>query len=483
VTLDRRGGNWCWWLNRSGVVALLAASVLITNSDVFAQSPPQQPSTPPAPAAETLLNAALRTAAAENKVVFIVFGASWCPPCRELDAFLDSPGASKVLSRHYVLLHLTIWENNDKSVLNNPGAEDLFQKLGGRDGIPFVAFTDKAGHTIASGNLDAPDQSAERRKLLAFFDRTAPHLSADERAALRIDLRNGLSAIAGRVFDGLGQPVAGADVSLITGSYSHSGQWTPVWGPRTQTDAAGRYVLEDIPPGDYRLLAVADARSGVATLNLAPRREETGIDVRLEPMRRATVSGAVTGPDGAGIASGSVTLTNLDRPNDSHEAQIGSDGAFNVRDVPPGRYNLWVRATAPPESTSLAGMQPVLVSAPNVPNLKVAAKKGALLTGRVAFQGGSMSAADRAAILITTVATPPEAGAPRADAKMGPDDRFQVRDVFGSRVIRVTHLPSGWELQSVRLNGEDITNKPIDFSGMGTIGGISITATYSRLKR
>ena len=118
------------------------------------------------------------------------------------------------------------------------------------------------------------------------FDREslAPHMSAEDRAALRIDLRNGRSAIAGRVTDDLGQPVAGADVSLVTGGYSHTGQWTPVWGPRAQTDAVGRYVLDDVPPGDYRLLAVADARSGVATLNLAPRREESGIDVRLEPI-------------------------------------------------------------------------------------------------------------------------------------------------------------------------------------------------------
>jgi thiol-disulfide isomerase/thioredoxin len=482
VTIERRGGNWCRWLNRFGAAAVLAASTLIATSDVLARSSQQQSSTPTAPAAETLLTAALRTAAAENKVVFIVFGASWCPPCRELDAFLDSPGASKVLSRHYVLLHLTIWENNDKSVLNNPGAEELFEKWGGRGGgIPFVAFTDTTGRTIASGHLDAPGKPAEGRKLITLFDRTAPHMSAEDRAALRIDLRNGLSAIAGRVTDDRGQQVAGADVSLVTGSYSHTGQWTPVWGPRAQTDAAGRYVLEDVPPGDYRLLAVADARSGVATLNLAPRREESGIDVRLEPMRRANVSGAVAGPDGKPVARGSVTLTNLDRPKDSHEAKIGIDGAFNVREVLPGRYNLWVRATASQELTSLGGMQPVLVSADGA-NLKIAAKKGGLLTGRVLFEGGSMSAAERAAIRITTVGTPPEGGAPPAIAKMTADGRFQLRDVFGLQVIRLEHLPSGWVLQAVRLNGEDITNKPIDFTGAGPLGGISITAISRRPK-
>jgi len=212
----------------------------------------------------------------------------------------------------------------------------------------------------------------------------------------------------------------------------------------------------------------------VTTLDLSPRREESGIDIRLEPMRRMNVSGTVIGPDGKPVARGAVTLTNLDRPNDRHETRTGSDGAFDVREVLPGRYNLWVRATTSPESTPLGGMQPVLVSASNIANLKIVAKKGALLTGRVSLDG-VMSAAERATIRITTVGMPPEAGAPPADAKMGPDGRFQVRDVFGSRVIRLTHLPSGWELQSVRFNGEDITNKPIDFSGMGALSGIDVT--------
>ena len=148
-----------------------------------------------------------------------------------------------------------------------------------------MAFIDKTGRPLASGNLDAPDQSGVRQELMSLFERTAPEMSADERAMLRIGLRNGLSAIGGRVIDDVGRPVAAAEVSLVAGSHSVNGQWTPVWGPRTQTDEAGRYVLEDVSPGEYRLLAVADARTGFATLDVAPRREENGIDVRLMPIR------------------------------------------------------------------------------------------------------------------------------------------------------------------------------------------------------
>ena len=86
---------------------------------------------------------------------------------------------------------------------------------------------------------------------------------------------------------------------------------------RTQTDEAGRYVLEDVSPGEYRLLAVADARTGFATLDVAPRREENGVDVRLMPIPRATVSGAVTGPNGKAIASGVGHVDQSDRPADS----------------------------------------------------------------------------------------------------------------------------------------------------------------------
>ena len=458
-------------------MAVIVTTTGLATSNVLTQSTQPQLPGATAPSAETLLKDALRASATGTKAVFVVFGASWCPPCWKLDAFLNAPDTSKVLSRHYELLHLTMWENNEKAMLNNAGADQLFSKWGGRDAIPFVAFIDKTGRPLASGNLDAPDQSGVRQELMSLFERTAPEMSADERAMLRIGLRNGLSAIGGRVIDDVGRPVAAAEVSLVAGSHSVNGQWTPVWGPRTQTDEAGRYVFEDVSPGQYRLLAVADARTGFATLDVAPRREENGIDVRLMPIPRATVSGAVTGPDGKAIASGSVTLTSLDRPADSHGAPIGVDGVFTVRQVLPGRYNLWVRSTRSPGSIALGGMQPLLVTTADAVNVMVMANKGARLSGRVLFEGGSPSAAERAAIRITAEAMPPQPGAPPAIATMSVAGQFQIGDVFGSRVIRLTHLPPGWELVAVRLNSEDITNKPVHFTGVGSLSGITVTVS------
>ena len=54
---------------------------------------------------------------------------------------------------------------------------------------------------------------------------------------------------------------------------------------------------------------------------------------------------------------------------------------------------------------------------------------------------------------------------------------FQLRNLFGSRVIRVNNLPPGWLLKTVRLNGQDVTDKPIDLTGMAPISGVDVVVT------
>src|SRR4029077_12236249 len=121
-----------------------------------------------------------------------------------------------------------IWENNENARLNNAGADGLFSKWGGRDSITFVAFLDKNGRPLVSGNLDAPGQSGARQELMSLFERTSPEMSADERAVLRTQLRNVRGELGARVTDDAGRPVAGANVSLVAGSHDVNGQWTPV---------------------------------------------------------------------------------------------------------------------------------------------------------------------------------------------------------------------------------------------------------------
>ena len=76
-------------------------------------------------------------------------------------------------------------------------------------------------------------------------------------------------------------------------------------------------------------------------------------------------------------------------------------------------------------------MQPLLVTASDAVNVRVTANKGARLSGRVLFEGGSPSAAERAAIRITAEPMPPQPGAPPAIATISVAAQFQIGDALG----------------------------------------------------
>jgi thiol-disulfide isomerase/thioredoxin len=74
----------------------LAMSFLICG---FAHAAPQRPS------ADQLLAAAKSEAVAQHKPVFLVFGASWCPPCRQMDAFMGDSKIRPILEKYFVVAH------------------------------------------------------------------------------------------------------------------------------------------------------------------------------------------------------------------------------------------------------------------------------------------------------------------------------------------------------------------------------------------
>ena len=95
MTISCRLRSRSLWATRVAALVIAATTCFVGH----AQSPQQLPG-PTAPSAETLLKNALRMAVAHNRAVFVVFGASWCPPCWKLDAFLKAPETSKVQSPH-----------------------------------------------------------------------------------------------------------------------------------------------------------------------------------------------------------------------------------------------------------------------------------------------------------------------------------------------------------------------------------------------
>src|SRR6516162_9133546 len=78
---------------------------------------------PPA-SVDQVLAGAQAQAASQHKLVFFVFGASWCGPCHALDRFLSAPDIRTIIEKYFVLAGVHIQEEMGKHPeLNTPGAD------------------------------------------------------------------------------------------------------------------------------------------------------------------------------------------------------------------------------------------------------------------------------------------------------------------------------------------------------------------------
>ena len=144
------------------------------------------------PPAQTIIDRALKTAKAENKTVFVHFGASWCVWCKHLDAMLSSQEVGKLISDNFVLVNLTVQESDDKKALENPGAQEIMEKNGaGKAGVPYYLFLDKDGKKIVDslampkgGNIGYPATPEEIKTFESLLPKAAPRMTAAQRASI-----------------------------------------------------------------------------------------------------------------------------------------------------------------------------------------------------------------------------------------------------------------------------------------------------------
>jgi thioredoxin-related protein len=107
------------------------------------------------PSADAVLKEAREQAAKGNKKAMVIFHASWCGWCHKMDTSLNDPSVKSFFDKNYVITHLTIDESPDKKNLENPGAQILNEKWGGKDqGIPFWVIMDKDGKVLADSQRE-----------------------------------------------------------------------------------------------------------------------------------------------------------------------------------------------------------------------------------------------------------------------------------------------------------------------------------------
>ena len=148
------------------------------------------------PSADEVLAPAKAKAKAENKTIFVHFGASWCGWCKKLDAFLEQSDIKPVFEKYFVPVKLVVQENEKNKGLENSGAEALLKKLGGPGGLPYSAFLDAKGNQIINsklegggGNIGYPAQPAETDWFVAMMKKAAPAITPEDLKTIESALR------------------------------------------------------------------------------------------------------------------------------------------------------------------------------------------------------------------------------------------------------------------------------------------------------
>ncbi len=221
--------------------------------------------------------------------------------------------------------------------------------------------------------------------------------------------------------------------------------------------------------------SVNDARP----VTVGVSQEVLDINVGMQLVRTARVTGRVMNPDGTPTTNGNV---NLMPESAGRGGQIGSnngsriqrDGSFAMANVPPGRYVLRARGDG---DTPLFGTQPLSVDG-DVADVTVALSTGATITGTISFQPGAAPAPELTQVRIGAPSTDQTAFGPQANARVDKDGRFTLSGVSaGPHLIRPNGNMRGWALKSVTVDGRDITDTPIEVRGGQTLANVAIVFT------
>ena len=107
------------------------------------------------PTTKSILSAAYKQAAKENKNVFVIFHASWCGWCKKMDASMNDATTKKYFNDSYVTVHLTVQETPENKLLETPGADEYLKKIKKEiKSLPFFVILNNDGSLLGDSFID-----------------------------------------------------------------------------------------------------------------------------------------------------------------------------------------------------------------------------------------------------------------------------------------------------------------------------------------
>lgn len=309
------------------------------------------------------------------------------------------------------------------------------------------------------------------------------------------------SVISGRVVDDLGEPAASIRLQAFRLQYVGGRRQLAPTGVFGITDDLGQYRLAGLPPGTYYVGSSATLWGGspedvgisfgdtyypgtqrpvdAQPVTVRLGQERPGVDLGLQTVRLASLSGVVVGSAGAPVANSSITLMQERRSatvstvvSTSDVARTAADGRFTVRNIAPGEYFLSSLGTAPRfDVATERGSVAVSVAGQDIDGLTIALHKGSHVTGQIEFEGESRPTLTP---VIRIYASEPGGGRGMSlpgTSAVKDDWSFEIVGVSpGQRLFRMTGLPATHVLKSVFVGDQDVIDTVTPFDGKEGVG-------------
>ena len=311
--------------------------------------------------------------------------------------------------------------------------------------------------------------------------------------------------LTGRVFDEFGDPVPEAQIQVYRSQYTQ-GLRRLVVAKAVPSNDLGEFRVYGLPTGTYYVSGKTAPGAGsnlvdfwrasagttvfaatfypgtpIATdarpLPIEAGQHLANLDFGLHPARLARISGRVVDSRGAVLPVTSVNMIHARRDGvvvaTISGTRTGTSGEFTFGGLAPGDYRMLVSsaidaAAGPRKDAGEREFASVVVSVAgeDIEGLTIATAPGRTLSGRIITEGGVLDAPSlqRLSIDASDVhGATAGAGVPVSNvAAVRPDGTFEARGLFGPRLLRVTGLPDGWALKSVRVDGRDVIDAGVE---------------------
>jgi protocatechuate 3,4-dioxygenase beta subunit len=263
-------------------------------------------------------------------------------------------------------------------------AEVMVVRRGGmRDvSIPAVTTDDQGRFGIPSLPPGSYRLAARKQELVSRVSETVELEATGVVEDLELVLGPAI-VVRGQIRSSVGRPVINARVQLTPADVPQ--RWSAPAG-QAVADEAGRYRVEGLPPGDYRLqVSLADHAAHAERLSVAGSMQK---DVVLDAP--ATVDGLILKPDGAPASGASVVAVvkyNRDAAT-TNRAVTDKTGRFTMTSLGSGQLTLSTR-----HAGSVGALGPMAIETAERKQVTIQLGPGAQVTGVVTWDDGSPAGA------------------------------------------------------------------------------------------